>query len=321
MDDNYLWPWMVMVYSAAINSYAKDFRIIVGNINSMLSQESIHIAERFTKSLGLDLDIINITTSLNPRFDHQFNLTIYSRLFLMDMLEEDFIWFDSDLLLMPGWDTIFTETHDHVKENIALYGVLDSKITRAKLEKDLNKAYLRSKGMYVNAGIIKIFTKNWRKLQKEVDWQEMAINIDDYGLSLHDQDIINYICAGHIKLIAPGFNYIVGDQISFQEKILIKHFAGSPKPWQLDKAGKEFLLAVQGAKYFSPRDWLTQSSDAFLYFPKYWQVEAELLNYLQNFDDGLSQMVAGLRDRNLKKLDFVSRIKHYLIQLISWRFL
>jgi lipopolysaccharide biosynthesis glycosyltransferase len=122
------------------------------------------------------------------------------------------------------------------------------------------------------------------------------------------------------KLMAPGFNYIVGDEISIQEKILIKHFAGSPKPWQLDKAGKEFLLAVQGAKYFSPRDWITQSSDAFLDFPKYWQIEAELLSYVQNFDDGLGQIVAGLRNRNLKKLDFVSRVKHYLIQLISRRF-
>jgi lipopolysaccharide biosynthesis glycosyltransferase len=118
-----------------------------------------------------------------------------------------------------------------------------------------------------------------------------------------------------------GFNYIVGDKISFQTKILIKHFAGSPKPWQLDKAGKEFLLAVQGAKYFSPRDWITQLSDAFLDFPKYWQIEAELLSYVQNFDNGLGLIVAGLRSRNLKKLDFVSRIKHYLIQLISRRFL
>jgi lipopolysaccharide biosynthesis glycosyltransferase len=321
MDDNYLWPWMVMVYSAAINSFAKDFRIIVGNMNGMLSQNSIYIAERFTKSLGLDLEIVNITTSLNPSFDHQFNLTIYARLFLMDMLEEDFIWFDDDLLLMPGWDEIFTVAHDHVKENIVIYGVLDSKITREKLEKDLNKAYLKTEGIYVNAGILKIFIQDWKKLHKEVDWQAMAINIENYGLSLYDQDIINYICAGHIKLMAPGFNYIVGDKISTQEKILIKHFAGSPKPWQLDKAGKEFLLAVQGAKYFSPRDWITQSSDAFLDFPKYWQIEAELLSYVQNFDDGLGQKVAGLRNRNLKKLDFVSRVKHYLIQLISGRFL
>ena len=321
MDDNYLWPWMVMVYSAAMNSNDKNFRIIVGNMNGMLSPESIEIAEIFTKSLGLDLEIINITTSLNPSFDYQFNLTVYARLFLMDLLNENFIWFDADLLLMPGWDQIFIECIEEDHDSSVIYGVADSELSLQTLAKDQNQAYIKAAGRYINSGVLKIKTMEWKKLSKEVDWQEMALNLKKYGFSLVDQDILNYLCADHIKLLPPGFNYIVGDNISFQEKILIKHFAGSPKPWQLDKAGKEFLLAVQGAKYFSPQDWITQSSDAFLDFPRYWHIEAELLSYVQNFDDGLGQRVAGLRSRNLKKLDFVSRVKHYLIQLISRRFM
>jgi lipopolysaccharide biosynthesis glycosyltransferase len=312
---------MVMAYSAAINSNDKNFRIILANMNKMLSEKSITIAKKFIDSLGLSLEIVNIDTSLNPTFEHQFNMTVYSRLFLMDKLDEDFIWFDADLLLMPGWDQIFVASNEENYDNAVIYGVADSALTLQALAKGQNQAYMKTSGRYINSGVLKIKTKKWKKLHKEADWQAMALNLKKYGLSLPDQDILNYLCADHIGLISPGFNYIVGDQISFQEKILIKHFAGSPKPWQLDKAGKEFLLAVQGAKYFSPRDWLTQSSDAFLYFPKYWQVEAELLNYVQNFDDGLGQIVAGLRNRNLKKLDFVSRVKHYLIQLISRRFL
>jgi len=39
IDDNYLWPWMVMVYSAALNSKRKDFRIILANVNGMLSKK------------------------------------------------------------------------------------------------------------------------------------------------------------------------------------------------------------------------------------------------------------------------------------------
>jgi lipopolysaccharide biosynthesis glycosyltransferase len=312
---------MVMAYSAAINSNDKNFRIILANMNEMLSEESITIARKFMDSLELSLEIVNIDTSLNPTFEHQFNLTVYSRLFLMDKLDEDFIWFDADLLLMPGWDQIFVESKEENHESTVIYGVADSALSLQTLAKDQNQAYIKTSGRYINSGVLKIKTKKWKTLHKEADWQAMALNLKKYGLSLPDQDILNYLCADHISLISPGFNYIVGDHISFKEKILIKHFAGSPKPWQLDKAGKEFLLAVQGAKYFSPRDWLTQSSDAFLDFPKYWQIEAELLNYVQNFDDGLGLIVAGLRNRNVKKLDFVSRVKHYLIQLISRRFL
>jgi lipopolysaccharide biosynthesis glycosyltransferase len=310
-----------MVYSAAINSNDKNFRIILANMNEMLSEESITIAKKFIYSLGLSLEIVNIDTSLNPIFENQFNLTVYSRLFLMDKLNEDFIWLDADLLLMPEWDQIFVKSEEQMDDNTVICGVKDSALTLQTLARNQNKAYIKTAGTYINSGVLKIRTMNWKKLHKEADWQAMALNLKKYGLSLPDQDILNYLCADHIGLISPGFNYIVGDQISFQEKILIKHFAGSPKPWQLDKAGKEFLLSVQGAKYFSPQDWITQSSDAFLDFPKYWQVEAELLSYVQNFDEGLGQIIAGLRNRNVKKLDFVSRVKHYLIQLVSRRFL
>jgi hypothetical protein len=77
ISDSYLWPWMVMVYSAAINSQNKDFRIILANLNGNLSEGSITIVEKFTESVGLSLEIVDIDTSLNPTFEHQYNLTVY----------------------------------------------------------------------------------------------------------------------------------------------------------------------------------------------------------------------------------------------------
>ena len=320
IDDKYLWPWMVMVYSAALNSEDKNFRIVIANLNGMLSKESTIIAQKFVKSLGLSLEIINIETSLNPAFDHHFNLTVYSRLFLMDKLEEDFTWFDADLLLMPGWDQIFLGFGSQGKKKKVISGVLDSKITRQRLLKNRNQAFERTAGNYVNTGVIKICTKEWKQLYKVVYWQEMALNLEKYGLSLPDQDVLNYLCADHIRLLPAGFNYIVGDEISFREPIFIKHYAGWPKPWRLDKKGKEFLLAVQGAKYFAPKHWITQSSDAFLHYPQYWQVEDQLLAYLQDLEYGQYLPVIELRNRNLNKFNGASNLKHYLIQLISRRF-
>lgn len=320
IDDNYLWPWMVMVYSAAINSNAKDFRIIVANMNGMLSRKSIDLMDKFMKIVQLDLEILDIKTSLNPTFAHQANLTNYSRLFLMDTLQEDFFWFDADLILMPGWDEIFVESSAQSNMTEVICGILDSKISRQKKAKESNQAYIKIDGGYINSGVMKIYVQNWKKLHKKVDWKEMALTRKEYGFTSNDQDIINYICAGQIIYLPAGFNYIVGDEISFKEKILIKHYAGAPKPWQLNKVDKEFLLAVQGAKYFKPQDWITQSSDAFLHYPMYWQVEVELLTYLQNFDAELCQQVLESRGENLTKLDTISLVKHYFIQFIARRF-
>jgi lipopolysaccharide biosynthesis glycosyltransferase len=312
---------MVMVYSAVVNSKDKNFRVIIANMNGMLSPKAINIVERFTKSLGLDLEILDIKTSLNPTFAYQANLTNYSRLFLMDTLEEDFFWFDADLILMPGWDQIFVESSAESKKNEVICGVLDAKISRQKKAIELNQAYIRTNGWYINSGVMKIYVKNWKKLYKKVDWQEMALTRKEYGFTSNDQDIINYLCAEQIMYLSAGFNYIVGDEISFKENILIKHYAGAPKPWQLNKAEKEFLLAVQGAQYFKPQAWITQSSDAFLHYPMYWQVEEELLTYLKNFDDGLCQQVIESRGRNLTKLDTISLVKNYFIQFFTRRFI
>jgi len=311
---------MVMVYSAAINSKDKNFRVIIANINEMLSNELIKFAKQFMKSLGLSLEIVNIDTSLNPTFENQFNLTVYSRLFLMDKLDEDFTWFDADLLLMPGWDQIFVNAKAEANRKTIIHGVLDTKVFRERLVKEQNRAYLRTDGRYVNAGVLKIHTKKWKNLHKEADWQLMAVNLENYGMSVNDQDIINYLCADHIKLMPSGFNYIVGDEILFQEHIFIKHYAGGPKPWRMGKSSKEFLMTSRGVQMFSPQDWNAQPSNAFLHYPMYWQVEDQLLSYLQDSLPHLYEPIVNLRNSTLIKLDRISQIKHFLIKRISHRF-
>ena len=78
IDDAYLWPWMVMVYSAVVNCEEKNFHIILANINGMLSEKSILLAKEFTATLKLGIEIVEIDTTLNPKFQHQFNLTVYA---------------------------------------------------------------------------------------------------------------------------------------------------------------------------------------------------------------------------------------------------
>jgi len=309
-----------MVFSAVQNSESKNFEFILANMNKMLSEDSVGVAKAFTESLGISLEIVDVFTKMDPEFDHQFNLTVYARLFLMDKMDRDFFWFDADLILMPGWDQLFFESTFPEKEEMVICGVLDSKRTIEKLLNDSNAAFIKVHGKYVNAGVLKISTKNWRNLLKIEDWQKMAENQSRYGISLNDQDIINYLCADKIALIKPGFNYIVGDEIPFQEQIFIKHYAGYPKPWKLDVKGKEFFLAIQGSNYFRPKDWIAPSADAFLHYPLYWEIENNLSAYLLDLDKNLYEQVLASREKVITGLDLISRIKHFLIQTISQRF-
>ena len=308
-----------MVYSAIQSSESKDFEFVLANVNGTLSKRNKDVADKFLKSLGVKLRFIDIKTSMNPAFNFQFNITVYSRLFLMDMLDEDFLWFDADLILLPGWDQIFSCHVGEVTKDAVVSGVLDSKISRQRFAENGNQAYLRNSGAYVNAGLLKVSVANWKRLDKPADWKEMALNLESYGISHNDQDVINYLCAGKISLLPQGFNYIVGDEISLKESIYVKHYAGYPKPWKLDVNSKEFLLAVQGANYFRPKNWITQSSDSFLHYPMYWEFERELVKYLQDFDRNLYLEVEESRLRTITRLSNISRLKHCLLQIISRR--
>ena len=317
VDDNYMWPWLVMVYSSVINSRNRNFKYALANINASLSPTNIEIAREFMQSLQLQFEVIEIETQLQPIFTHQFNLNVYARLFLLDLLEEDFLWLDADLLLRPGWDQIFNELGDRYETDIILYGVQDTEITRAKLSKLRNEAFLLNQERYINSGVIKTSSKAWKNSTFNTDWQEMAMNLKLYGFTYPDQDILNFLCAGKISIIPKGYNHIVGDEISLSSQILIQHYAGSPKPWQLDQKGKEFLMGIQGTKYFSPKDWITQSSDAFIYFPIYWKAESELVTYLQNIDKGLLKEILDLQLSAIKPLNKRSHTKLFLMKILT----
>ena len=320
IDDNYFWPWLVMVYSAVTNSKKRNFRFILANINGLLSQSHVEIAKQFVKVFQIELEVINLESSMNPVFEHQFNMTVYSRLFLMDLLDEDFLWLDADLLLLPDWDQIFEESGDKESNGVVLYGVLDSEITRSKLSDNKNRAFIRSQGRYVNCGVIKISIKPWKNISSKNSWQEIAENLEIHGLTLNDQDVLNLLCAGKISLLPEGFNHIVGDERSLGSRIYVWHYAGSPKPWQLDESGKEFLMGIQGTNYLSPKDWLTQSRDAFTYYPMYWKAESELLAFLKDADAKLMLEILRFRKNATKSLDKRSRMKLLLMRVVTKNF-
>jgi lipopolysaccharide biosynthesis glycosyltransferase len=321
VDDNYFWPWLVMVYSASINVKHTGHRFILANINGMLSEANVERAEKFMDSIALDFEVVNIETPLEFEYSHQFNLTGYARLFLMDLLDEDFLWLDADLLLLPGWDEIFDELGDKKRADIVIYGVKDSVSTQRRLASECNQAFERSQGRYINSGVIKISIDAWKKLPQPISWQQLAQNLSSYRLSLVDQDVLNYLCAEKISVLPEGFNYIVGDEISPDSRIFIQHYAGSPKPWQLDRNGKEFLLGIQGTKYFSPKDWITQSRDAFAYFPMYWKVEGRLMTLLESQNEIFASEVLELRERLIKPLNKASLAKLWVMRFVSKKFL
>lgn len=109
-------------------------------------------------------------------------------------------------------------------------GVDDIFIRRINYRKILE---LAEKDVYINAGVLLLNLKDLRKdkiQEKLLQHTSIYINRDRY----QDQDAINCICKGKIKLIPNIYNFTTSETLHTPEMlsdIIIIHYTGSIKPW------------------------------------------------------------------------------------------
>jgi lipopolysaccharide biosynthesis glycosyltransferase len=310
------------MYSALINSEELFPKLILANVNEMLSPANQGLAKRYSKILGFELEILELKFDIELKFQFHFNMTIYSRIMLMEILDEEFLWLDSDLLLLPGWTKIFEEKVDSDSEDVVLRGALDSEFHRAKLIEEKNRSILDNETHYVNSGVLFMNPQNWRKISHRQEWKLMAQRPQEYGINPNDQDILNLLCRGKVALISKNFNYIVGENPSCRDVNVIHHYAGPPKPWCMSQMEKEFFLSTQGINYFKNDSWISFYADTFLFYPQYWRLEDELIKELQLRDIAFKKLVANVRETHVhSSMDFFMKLKYYgaCLVLRKWR--
>jgi lipopolysaccharide biosynthesis glycosyltransferase len=320
IDDNFIWPWLVTIFSASQSSGVTGVQFRIANINSLLSQPNIEVILRFAKLLNIEVQVVDISTDLNPPMAANYSITILSRLILMDTIEQDFVWLDSDLLLLEGWTQIFDDLGSNQSPKVALYACKDLERTHSLLEKEGNAAYIRMGSNYINSGVLRIRPSRWREITDLQDWKSLITNANDYKFTHLDQDVLNYLCHDSISILSPKFNSIIGNHQEFISRPFIKHFAGSPKPWHLDRKGREFILASQGANYFRPQHRIIGLPDAYIDFILYWKVEDSMIAKIQSLDNDLAEILMKLKLRMIKSNSLSTRIKHAIIQAASMKF-
>jgi lipopolysaccharide biosynthesis glycosyltransferase len=320
IDDAYLWPWMIMIHSAHKNSGNVKVKYLLANVNELLSPQAEILACDFGREIGIDLEVRKFTSDLKSQYEFQFNITVYARIILMDELAEDFLWLDSDLLLLPGWSNIFDERGDYQGKDCVFHAVKDIKQTRNYLEREDNAAYRAAGERYFNTGVLRASPKNWRKLPESKRWIALASDLKGHSLKYPDQDVLNLLGAKHTSLLPSGYNSIVGSSTGLTDPLYIKHYAGSPKPWTMSRPSKEFLLTIQGANYFREEHSIMTLRDAFTEYPAYWETEKELLELLKRKNPALYRSVEENRSKNIKSVDLASRVKNNALKFLTRKF-
>ena len=220
------------------------------------SREIVFIAvPDIEKLVGIKLDVV------------YWSLIIFARLFSASLLPPDvekIIYLDCDTLirgpLSPLWD-------EDLEDNLA--GGCEDGIPVAHKK----KVFLKESDIYVNSGVMLINIKEWRNMGIEKKFIDFLLLFDG-KLRYPDQDVLNGVMGGKIKLISPVYNsisyyfeynpelliranitdYYPADELEKAKNApVIVHFAGAGrKPWTL---GNVHIYQDEYIKYRNMTPW------------------------------------------------------------------
>ena len=244
INQNYIKPLEVMMYSMNLNNPHSNFRIWV--IYEDIDDAALNGLKGFANKLGFDLE----TLAMNQDFQfpqslinlHDYPREMYFRLLCGDILPASLhkiIYLDPDILIINSIKSLW---------NLDLNGNMFAACIHKGLTdimSSINNIRLGTKYGYFNSGIMVMDLDKMRKIVKLKDISE-AINKHHDSLILPDQDILNYLYGKYIlKIPETRWNYDARAYSIYLAKssgeynlewvmqnTSILHFCGKPKPWQ-----------------------------------------------------------------------------------------
>lgn len=252
LNENYVQPLKVMLWSLFFNNPGENFRIFL--IHSSISDLKIAELDSFISQKGQELQVISVNDDMfaeAPTGMH-YSKEMYYRLLAYRLLPSDMekiLYLDPDILIINSikelYETDITEYFFGAAyhENIPIKGINMVRLKAYEMEE------------YFNTGVLLMNLNLQRQFVNEDDIYSY-IRTNETRLILPDQDIFNALYSKHTKKIQEvRYNYdtrhyqyykflssgkVDIDYIMQYTSIL--HFCGKKKPWQDNYSGKFYVL-------------------------------------------------------------------------------
>ena len=246
-DNDFALPIAVTIRSVIDSANDKDsyLFLILSDRISETRQRILSALEQIRERIHiLIFDMEEFFTPLQDRFPVRlyWKRATFFRLFLPEILPqfEKVFYLDGDLLVRADLAELF---HENLSPDIWCTAVEDclGRISRNQKRYMRRELHLPADHIYFNAGFLLL---NLTAL-RNIHFSERALEIQDRLKPLYqDQDILNILCCGHVRLLPHFWNYMLIDipplssdsvptlsPAGKDENVRILPYSGDRKPW------------------------------------------------------------------------------------------
>ena len=236
VDNEYI-PFLAVTLQSIVEHSTGEYYYVIKILYTNISEENKEKINKYTKEniniefVDLNYYIEKIKGKLYTR--DYFSMTTYFRLFISNLYPQynKAIYLDSDIVLLADVAELYNEDiGDNLVGAVPDDIIQQNQVFQEYVEKVVGVASYKN---YFNAGML---IMNLDQLRKNKFQEKFLYLLENVKYSVvQDQDYLNRICKGRVKLLDIGWNVMPNATKDVNEEdIKLLHYNYQYKPWHYD---------------------------------------------------------------------------------------
>lgn len=309
VDDGYI-PFLAVTLQSLVDNASEENYYVIKILYTNINEESKEKINKYKRE-NVDIEFVDLNYYIEGIKDKlytrdYFSMTTYFRLFISNLYPQynKAIYIDCDMVLL-------TDIAELYKIDIGtnLVGAVPDDIIQKNeefqeyVEKVVGMASYKT---YFNAGML---VMNLDELRKDKFQDKFLYLLSTVKYSVvQDQDYLNRICKGRVKLLPLGWNLMptASDDMK-EEDIKLIHYNYQYKPWHYDNTryGEYFWKNAEKTEFY---DYILSIKNNFTDEMKFQDIEAD--KNLRAMAKRESECVGD--DRKLRNIEYSEKAKERL---------
>ena len=234
VDDTYI-PFLAVSLQSLISNSSKENKYLIKILYINVSEENMLKIKKFEKE-NIKIEFININNQLEKVQEklytrNYFSKTTYFRLFIPELYPQydKVLYIDSDTIILEDIAELYNE---EIGNNLVA-GIPDGAVQTIEIFQEYVEKVVGvvDYNNYFNAGILLMNLKELRKYKFQEKFLYLLEKVK-FEVA-QDQDYLNRLCKGRVKLLDDSWNKMPIMGIS-DKKVKIIHYNLGFKPWHFD---------------------------------------------------------------------------------------